>query len=387
MLDRRFLYGLTFLGLLGLVVVGTIATYRGAFESNVAITVEADRAGLTLSPGAPVKLRGVEIGTVGKIDTDGDTVRIGLELDVDQVQHVPVNVTAQIVPPTAFGAKYVQLTAPRAGSGSAIEAGDVVPATRVTVEVDQAFTNLTQVLDAARPAQVDGALTAVADAVDTRGETIGALISRTNEYLVSFNPSLPALTRDLRAADDVLDVYADARSDLVRTAANAGTTSDTVVDQQASLRALELSLTSFSQETDTLLRTSGRKFTTTLRLLAPVTDVLEKYSPELPCTVLGLASANELAEKAVGGTNPGVTTITRIVPGRDPYRYESDLPQIAETRGPACYGLPFVTSAEAGRPSPTFRTGANPYAGPQPTPQERTLSTLFGLLAGGRNLP
>jgi phospholipid/cholesterol/gamma-HCH transport system substrate-binding protein len=392
-LDRKVLYGLVFVALIGLVIAGTVATYRGAFEDTVPVTVQADRAGLTLASGAAVKLRGVEVGSVGSVDIDGDQVLVTLELDSEQVERVPAGVTAQIVPPTAFGAKYVQLTDTRtdtgtdtgARAGPAIRAGDVITADRVTVEVDQAFVNLTKVLDAARPAEVSAALSAVAGAVDARGERIGELITRTDAYLRSFNPSLPALAADLRVADDALDVYTDARADLVRTAVNAGRISDTVVDQQASLRALELSLTSFSQDAETLLRGTRRRLPTTLRLYAPITDVLERYSPELPCTVLGLAAANRLAENAVGGTHPGITTITRIVPGRDPYSYGSDLPQLGETAGPACYGLPHVDPAEAEASARGFRTGPNPYAGPDPTPSERTLTTLTNLLAGGRN--
>ncbi|MFC7505365.1 MlaD family protein, partial [Nocardioides sp. GCM10030258] len=50
-------------------IAGTIAKYRGAFERNVLVSVEADRAGLTLASGAPIKLRGVEIGRVAEIHT------------------------------------------------------------------------------------------------------------------------------------------------------------------------------------------------------------------------------------------------------------------------------------------------------------------------------
>lgn len=386
-IDRQVVYGFLFIALIALVIVGTIAKYRGAFESNVVVTVEADRAGLTLASGAPIKLRGVEIGRVAEIRTDGSVVMIDLEIDSDKVERVPADVTAQIVPPTAFGAKYVQLTAPATPGGDQIRAGDVIPADRVTVEVDEAFENLTKVLDVARPADVNSALTAVAGAVDERGELIGDLITQTDAYLRSFNPSLRTLSADLRAADDVADVYALARPDLVSALSQTGTVSRTLVRQQASLRALERSLTGFSDEADVLLRSSEQGLVTSLRLLQPVSKVLERYSPELPCTVLGLASANKLAEAAVGGTHPGVTTITRVIPGRDPYTPGENLPQVGDDRGPVCYGLPYVDAQEAEVPPPAFRTGANPYVGPQPTPDEAALDTLLGLLKGGAQLP
>lgn len=387
MLDRQFVLGLVFVGLIGLVIAGTIAQYRGAFDSTVPVTVRADRAGLTLGGGAPVKLRGVEIGRVASVTpVDGD-VTIELELDQDKVADVPADVTAQIVPPTAFGAKYVQLSARTGTSAEPIAAGAEIDADRVTVEVNEAFTNLTTVLDAARPNEVNHALTALAGAVDGRGDEIGRLITQVDGYLTSFNPSLRTLATDLRTSDDVLDTYADALPDLLDTADSASTTSDTLVAQSASLRAFLLSLRSFSDESRQLVDDTRVDLRSTLAQLAPVTSVLARYSPELPCVVLGLASANGLAEAAVGGTNPGITTITRFVPADRPYTYPDNLPVVGDTRGPACYGLPYIDAEEGSRPMPWFQTGANPYVGPDPTPQEDLETTLFGVLAGVGNLP
>lgn len=387
LLDRKVIYGLVMVTLVALIVVGTIAKYKGTFDRTVDVTVESDRAGLTLSAGTPVKLYGVEVGKVGDIDSDGDKVTIELKLDSGEVKNIPAGLSAQLVPPTAFGAKYVQLTPTGDTDGDTIEAGAIIPADQVTVEVDEAFQNLTQVLDVAKPAQVNQALTAVAGALDQRGELIGQLITQTDAYLTSFNPSLQTLSDDLRQADDVADIYDVARPDLIDTFDNLGTTSQTLVDQQASLRALELSLTSFSNDTDTLVKSSRTGIVTSLNLLDPVTKVLARYSPELPCVVLGLASANKLAEAAVGGTNPGVTTITKIVPGRDPYSYPENVPQIGENRGPVCFGLPYVTPEEAEQPAPNLKTGANPYAGPQPSAAEQLQTTLANLIQGGANLP
>ena len=385
--DRQVVFGVLFIGLVGLLIVGTIAQYRGAFEDNLVVTVEADRAGLTLAGGAPIKLHGVEIGRVGSIDLDGETVRITLEIDDDKVDKVPADVTAQIVPPTAFGAKYIQLTVPPGSAADPIAAGAVIPATRVTVEVDEAFENLTQVLEVARPAEVNAALTAAAGAVDQRGELIGRLISQTDEYLVSFNPALPTLSNDLRRADDVLDVYEAARPDLVSMLSQTGDISDTLVRQQASLRAFERSLTTFSSEADVLLRSSEKGIVTALNLAEPVNRTLERYSPELPCVLLGLAALNKAEEGAVGGNRPGLTTLTRLIPARDPYTFEENLPLLGEDGGPACFGLPYVTPAEAEQPPPFMHTGANPYSGPQPTPDQAALDTLLGVLTGGTNLP
>ncbi|WP_460851994.1 MCE family protein [Nocardioides montaniterrae] len=383
LLDRRTAYGIVFVLLIAGVVAATVASYKGAFQSTVSVDVHTDRAGLTLAHGAPVKYRGVQVGHVDAVTTDGRTVDVRLAMNSGDVAMVPASVTAQIVPPTAFGGKYVQLTSATNADRTPMAAGDVIEATSVTVEINDAFQNLTELLDAAHPAQVNQALTAVAGAVDQRGQLIGSLITQTDTYLRSLNPSLQTLSADLGRTDDVVDTYARSEHDLVDTFANLGTTSQTLVQQQASLKALELSLTSFSGKADTFLKLTRHGIVTTLDTLQPVSNVLARYSSELPCMVFGLSSANKLAEAAVGGTNPGVTTITRIVPGADPYTYPRNVPLLGEDRGPACYGLPYVTAAEARQPATAFHTGANPNAtGTSTATKQDTLTALFGQLAG-----
>ena len=382
--DRQAAAGLAMVILVLAVMVGTVMQYNGVFRRSIDVVVTADRAGLTMSSGAPVKLHGVVVGRVSDVAVVDDGTRIRLELDPSEADLVPRGVTAQLVPPTAFGAKYVQLEPSGSTGDASIEAGDVITATGATVEVDETFTNLSALLQAARPAEVSEALSAVAGALDQRGEVLGELITLTDDYLQSFNPSLPALAEDVRRIDDVAAVYDLAREDLIATLGGAATTLDTVAQQQASLRALELSLTSFASQGDELLRQSGPGLSRSLRLLDPVTATLARYSPELPCLIEGLAKDNELAELAVGGTNPGITTFTQVVRGREPYRYSTDLKVLGENRGPNCFGLPYVTPGEAPLTyQPTFDTGVNPFKDDSPQTSDRAdILDILGI--GGR---
>lgn len=382
MRDRHLLYGIAFLGVMGLLVAGTIALYRETFTPTVEVVVAADRAGLTMDRGAVVKLRGVEVGKVTGVRTVGNGTELDVKLYRSHVDRIPADVTAQIVPPTAFGNKYVQLTAGGGRSDRAIEAGALVRTDYVNVEVNDAFANLTRVLRAARPSEVNNALTALSTAVDQRGERIGSLITQIDRYLSSFNRSLPSLSTDLRRADQVLGIYEAAVPDLLETGKNASVTSTTLVRRRSALRSLSVSLYAFSERAGKVVNINDEPLTRLLDLLDPVTAILAKYSPELPCVIKGVVHTNRLAEAAVGGTNPGVTTFTGIQPGDAAYEAPRNLPITGETRGPGCFGLPVVSPEVARTPNPFMNTGANPYAGPPRSGAEEARDTFFGLLSG-----
>lgn len=382
---REFAYGLTFLLILALLVALTVALYRRSFADTVAVTIESDRAGLTLDTGTAVKLRGVEIGTVESIRKVGDGARIEVALDRDQLENVPADVTAQIVPPTAFGAKYVQLTVPARADAARLSGGDVIRADQVTVEINQTFGHLTDVLDAARPAQVSAALSALATTLNGRGEAIGDLVTQLDRYLRAFNPALPTLARDLPRLEQVADVYADAVPDLLDAGDAAATTADTLTAQEASLQAFLVNLRSFSGTAEQTVRVNARDLRSALDQFASTADLLNKYSPELPCVIKGVVFNNEKLETVVGGLNPGITTFTRIQPAMPAYSYARDLPIMGDDRGPNCYGLPVLGADEQNPPNPRFVSGTDPYGtGPQSSTEDLA-TTLFGALDGVLN--
>ncbi|WP_297779627.1 MCE family protein [Aeromicrobium sp.] len=380
---RHLGFGLAFLLILGLIAYGVVAMYRGDFRSTIPVTVDASRAGLTMEQGAVVKLRGVAVGRVAKVSPAANGAVIDITIDAGQVKNVPADVTAQIVPPTAFGAKYVQLTAPTLARERSIAAGAVIKADRVTVEVNDAFSHLVEVLDAARPSEVNNALTALSTALDGRGDTIGQLVEKTDDYLASFNRTLPSLADDLQRSASVVDTYDQALPDLLGAAKNATVTSKTIVNQQASLHAFLISLTSFSESADTLVDTSAPDLDRTVELLAKPASVIARYSPEIPCVIQGTQLTNTWAEAVIGGKQPGIKTITTLQGGDEPYRTAENLPIIGNDTGPQCFGLPRITKADVDAPSPFFKTGANPYAHQTSTTPSAELSkTFFGTLAG-----
>ena len=107
-------------------IVVTSAIFAGAFASSVPVTVTAERSGLIMETNAKVKMRGVQVGRVSHIGTGQGGARLMLEIDPDQIQYIPANVEAEINVTTAFGAKFVELVAPKDPSTERLAAGAVV---------------------------------------------------------------------------------------------------------------------------------------------------------------------------------------------------------------------------------------------------------------------
>lgn len=377
--------GASFLAVLVVITMLTFASYEQKFTSIVPITLKTGRAGLTMDAGNLVKLRGVEIGQVSSVHADGAGAELTLAIRPKYVKLVAADSTAQIVPPTAFGAKYVQLDPPAGKDWTPITAHAVIDTDHVTVEANDAFENLMTLLKAADPLDVNKALTALSQGLDAKGQEIGTLVDQVNSYLTSFNPSLKALNVDLPRAASVADSYNKLTPDLVKLLKNTTTTSDTLVARQASLDAFLLSLTTFSDKTGNFLASNQTPLANVLNLLDPTTQALARYSPELPCLIQGLAVFNTHAEIEVGGVKPGINTYTVLRPATDaekPYTNPTNLPVLNEDRGPGCWGLPNVSTGVAAQPDPSFGLGANPYTGTGASTQSSLASTLFGVLPG-----
>ncbi|WP_163567649.1 MCE family protein [Fodinicola feengrottensis] len=103
------LLGLGFLLLLAILVTLSILQFQHVFTPVVMVTLQTDQAGNQLNTGADVKLRGVIVGDVRTISTNGTGAKIALALQPDSVGLIPANVIAQLLPKTLFGEKYVSL--------------------------------------------------------------------------------------------------------------------------------------------------------------------------------------------------------------------------------------------------------------------------------------
>jgi phospholipid/cholesterol/gamma-HCH transport system substrate-binding protein len=322
-------------------IVLVVLAYNNKLGTEVRATVVADRAGLGLNEGAPVALRGIDVGHVREVHLDGDRASIVLGLDPDKAKFIPAGATAEITQPTLFGAKVVDLIAPQQPTAARLQEGATILATSVGTEGNTVLEHLSNVLTKIDVPKLSSGLGALSTALQGRGEKLGNVIVAVNTYLKDFNPSLPKLNDDLASAANVTNIYADFTPDLVGVLDNLSFTSGTLIDKHDDLKTLFHTTVDTSDDTRKLLDDVKHDLHRSLDVLDPTTALLARYSPMFPCL---FASANEYRidfENIVGGVTPGVRVVAEFLPASDGYRYPRDLPKVGAIRTPpSCFGGP-----------------------------------------------
>jgi phospholipid/cholesterol/gamma-HCH transport system substrate-binding protein len=327
----------------------TLTSFAGTFRSYVPVTLTSDRSGLVMEPGGKVKLRGVQVGRVENIASGTNAVSLKLEIDPDQVQHIPANVGARIRATTAFGAKYVDLIYPENPVSARLASGAVIKSENVNTEVNTVFQNLVGVLNQIDPAKLNGVLSALGDGLRGQADVFGQAITDGNDVLKELNPRSETVRRDFQSLKGFSDTYGVAAQNIVAVLDSASTTSTTITDNAKALDSLLLSVTGLSNSGVELLGPTKDNLIKGINTLEPTTNLLEEYSPELTCTLLGGKNVLDMGfSKAAGGLN-GKSAIVdaALLFGDDQYRYPDNLP-ITNAKGGAggtpgnCASLPDV---------------------------------------------
>ncbi len=121
------LIGVLYLVVIAALIVLSVMVYNKDFQSFTTVSLHTDAVGTALQDGSDVKVRGVLVGEVDDITTNGDGVTVHLRLDPDKAKSLPKNVQAQILPKTLFGERYVDLELPSAPSSDHLSSGAKIP--------------------------------------------------------------------------------------------------------------------------------------------------------------------------------------------------------------------------------------------------------------------
>lgn len=190
------------------VVSFTVAPWRSADEYAAEFTSSRG-----LYVGDDVRIMGVEVGRVTKIEPRGD--RVLVRFDVDSDRRIPADAQAAIVAPTLVSARFVQLTPPHTG-GPELPVGATIPVERtaVPVEWDEITEQLTRLTTELGPDDTDpqGALGEVLDVAAANAEGHGPALRDSLQQLATAMRTISDGRHDLFGTLGNLQVFVEALS-------------------------------------------------------------------------------------------------------------------------------------------------------------------------------
>jgi phospholipid/cholesterol/gamma-HCH transport system substrate-binding protein len=389
---RLRLVGVVFLLVFALLVWLSVALYNKQFTPVATVTLYTDSVGNEMHPGADVMIRGVQVGEVRQISATGTGARLALAIQPGMVNQIPANVTAEMVPTTLFGERYVDLIMPAQPAQARLTAGTVITQDHAAdaVELEKVLNNLLPLLQASEPDKLSITLTALAHGLQGHGKELGQTLVGLNAYLAKYNQHLPALDTDIRQLAAFARNFNQASPDLVQALDDFTTTSETVVQERDSISALYSAVTTTAGDLQAFLDANSANIIQLNADSVGTLKILARYSPEFPCALRDLVNFEPAVNKLLGkGTSqPGLHVQAIVVPPLGPhnigrYVFRQDTPKFGDNLGPHCYSVPFkgITLNDGAAPSNPGTT-AIPAGTPRGAGHAQQAHTTAAQLAG-----
>jgi phospholipid/cholesterol/gamma-HCH transport system substrate-binding protein len=406
--------GVTFLALSALVVALILMSFSGDFSTYDTVTAQLPAEGSAVALDSPVEYRDV---TVGKVVTNatggpGGTTSVVLHIEPARLHDIPANVAATVAPLSIFGNQYVVLVPPSAPRGLLANGQTVRALTQgPTANVQVTLAELDRLLVQIHPAELFSSLSALADALQGEGQSIGVTLVRFNSYLKTMDPLWPQTISDFKLLVPVAGNVAAATPDLVATLANLTVTGTTVSSQAAAIDQLFVDGTQFSGLTtglltniespyDALAAASGpflQSLSQTPTTIAQILQGLDAWArtwvaaeangPYLSLTAspLQVHNAADLALGVLGGANVASLYSGALGPQyvNPPTYTAADCPRYGSLAGPNCGGLQAARTAADNR----LIAALGPVSILPAPAEKRATATIATGLAGGTPPP
>jgi len=180
----------------------------------------------------------------------------------------------------------------------------------------------------------EATLSAAAEALSGMGTEFGQSIVNGNAILDDINPQMGQVRYDLQRLTQLANVYSSASPDLFNALDNAVTTAHTLNQQRGELDAALLASIGFGNTGADVFERGAPYLVRGQADLVPSAQLLDKYSPELYCSIRNIAEVGPAAEASFGGNGYSLITVTELLGAPNPYVYPDNLPRVNARGGP-----------------------------------------------------
>ncbi|BBY76275.1 mammalian cell entry protein [Mycolicibacterium parafortuitum] len=263
-----------------LLVAGAVFLVRQVFFGPTTITAYFPTA-TAIYPGDEVRVSGVAVGTIDKIEPEGTQTKMTLK--VDRGVPVPADAKAVIVAQNLVAARYVQLTpAYRDGGGPTMADGDVIPEERtaVPVEWDEVKTQLMRLSEELGPqAGVSGTaisrfVDSAANAMDGNGEKLRETLRQLSGAARIFAEGSGNIVDIIENLQIFVSALRDSKDQIVLFQNRLATLTSVINDSRSDLDSALSELSVAIGEVQRFVAGSREQTTEQIRSLGQVTQIL-----------------------------------------------------------------------------------------------------------------
>lgn len=241
---------------------------------------------VALYEGSEVRVLGISVGNVDKVEPQGTTVKVTMSYDADV--EIPIDANAVIISPSVVGDRYVQLTPVYSGEGDTLpdEAELDIERTSTPLELDEIYQSLDDLTVALGPqgANNEGALSELLESTAANFGGQGEKFNQTLENLGKLTATLENNKEELFGTSRELEKFVStlANNDrVVRDFNNAlAGVSDLLADERQELAASLHNLASALTDVHGFVKENRNLLTENISGLRKVTDIVVRRRAE-----------------------------------------------------------------------------------------------------------
>lgn len=248
---------------------------RGHFEDTPEITTEFTNVGGALTSGSDVKVRGNIVGKVKEIEEGDGIVEVTVTMEEGELESIPGNVKASVLPATVFGTSFIDLAVPVGQQPQGhLERDARIQQDADTIELQRALDDIDALVKALGPAELASAIGSAAQALNGRGAQIGQIVGRTNTLLTKVNAEWGLFSEDLRLLADNMEIISEHAPGVLNAVDDLLFTANTVVEKREQLTTFLTGGTALFNKSDAFIGAHRKRLQESLRLGSTVLDAV-----------------------------------------------------------------------------------------------------------------
>lgn len=267
-------------------------------EDTYTVTAYFDRA-VSVFPSSDVRVLGLPAGSVSDVEIDGDQVRV--DMAIPSSIEIPADATAQIIPQSLIGERYIQISPAFTEGMTPAEDGTVIEKTVIPVEPDEALAAIKEFLDSLDPDGIGRLVTNLDEDLRDNGQALNGALGSLSQLVETFAEKDDALLRIVDSFDTLSATLATREQQLGEVLDAFSAASQVLADERQSIEELVAGLADLSTNGLALIGEHSGALRTDIETLAEAASSIET---NLTAVTELLAAGPQLSAGIIGAYNP-----------------------------------------------------------------------------------